>query len=218
MGTILEDEFRNTFSSVLFRVYFFYNTCPIGDFSLNHSWASSKWRRFLVICLSSDAWTHAWLSFWIAVGCCVHPMAFVIPRLDMTSALSVWLTALISHSAVEVDTLPWSVEHQQITDSPRHPMYDVCKWPLSWSPPRSASNWNFSWRTWVMVFISVGPSCVANFSLSSFAYLQYLRRCLRNSMCLGPGLFPYLDNMLSAYITVINVCTIPYSNCSTTLL
>ena len=56
-----------------------------------------------------------------------------------------------------------------------------------------------------MVSISVGPLCVANFSLSSFAYLQYLRRCLRNSMCLGPRLFPYLDNMLSAYIIVINV-------------
>ena len=113
---------------------------PSATFSLNHSWASSKWRRFLVICLASDAYTHAWLSSWIMVGCWVHPMAFIIPRLEMTSALSVWLTALISDSAVEVDTLPWSVEHQQITDSPRYPMYDVWKWPLSWLPPRSASH------------------------------------------------------------------------------
>ena len=79
---------------------------PSATFSLNHSWASSKWRRFLVICLASDAYTHAWLSSWIMVGCWVHPIAFIIPRLEMTSALSVWLTALISDSAVEVDTLP----------------------------------------------------------------------------------------------------------------
>ena len=147
-----------------------------------------------------------------------YSMAYIIPRLDMTSALSVWLTALISDSAVEVDTLPWSVEHQQIADSPRYPIYEVFEWPLSWLPQKSASRWNFSWRTWVMVFISVGPSCVANFGLSSFAYLQYLRRCLRNSMCLGPGLFLYFYNMLSAEIIVINLCTIPYISCSTTLL
>ena len=48
-----------------------------------------------------------------------------------TSAFSVRLTALISDSAVEVETLPWSVEHQQMTDSPRYPMYEVCEWPLS---------------------------------------------------------------------------------------
>ena len=58
----------------------------------------------------------------IIVGCWIHPIAFIIPRLEMTSALSVWLTALISDSAVDVETLPWSVEHQQITDSPKYPM------------------------------------------------------------------------------------------------
>ena len=38
---------------------------PSATFSLNHSWASSKWRRFLVMCFASDAYTHAWLSSWI---------------------------------------------------------------------------------------------------------------------------------------------------------
>ena len=89
---------------------------------------------------------------------------------------------------------------------------------LSWLPPGSASHWNFSWRSWVMVFMSVGPSGVANFNLYSFTYLQYLSRCLRNSMCLGRELLQYLDNMLSAYIIVINVCTITYISCLTTLL
>ena len=56
-----------------------------------------------------------------------------------------------------------------------------------------------------MVFISVGPLCVENFSLSSFVYLQYLSKCLGNSICLRPGLLPYLDNRLSSYIIVINV-------------
>ena len=63
-------------------------------------------------------------------------MAFIIPQLEMTSALSVWLTALISDSAVEVDTLPWSLEHQQMTDSPSYPIYEICEWPLSGFPPR----------------------------------------------------------------------------------
>ena len=33
-------------------------------------------------------------------------MAFKMPRFEMTSDFKVWLTALISDSAVDVDTLP----------------------------------------------------------------------------------------------------------------
>ena len=33
-------------------------------------------------------------------------MAFKMPRFEMTSDFRVWLTALISDSAVDVDTLP----------------------------------------------------------------------------------------------------------------
>ena len=134
-----------------------------ATFSLNNSWAKSKWLRFLVMCLASDAYTQAWLSSAIMVGSCFRPIEFYIPRLDFTSALSVWLTALISDSAVDVDTLPWSVEHQHITDVPRCPMYEVWECQLSRFPRRSASHWNRSWRTWVIVSISVGPSWAWNF-------------------------------------------------------
>ena len=58
-------------------------------------------------------------------------MAFKIPRLKLTSSFNVWLTALISDPALDVDTLPWSVEHQHTTDFPEYPMYDVWEWPLS---------------------------------------------------------------------------------------
>ena len=38
MGKILEDKFRNTFSSyvrvIIFRVYHFYHACPVGDLLL----------------------------------------------------------------------------------------------------------------------------------------------------------------------------------------
>jgi hypothetical protein len=44
-----------------------------------------------------------------------------MPRLAMTSALRVWLTALISDSAVEVEMLPWSVEHQHMRLPARYP-------------------------------------------------------------------------------------------------
>ena len=36
-------------------------------------------------------------------------------------------------------------------------------------------------------------------------------------MCLGPGLLPYLDSPLSAYMMPIIVCTIPYMSRPTTL-
>ena len=39
-----------------------------------------------------------------------HPIVFRMPLLAMTSALSVWLTALISDSALEVDMLPLWLE------------------------------------------------------------------------------------------------------------
>ena len=120
VSKILKDEFRNSFCPyiwiILFRVHLSIHV-PSATFSLNHSWASSKWRRFLVMCLASDAYTYAWLSSCMMAGCWIHPIAFIIPRLEITSAFSVWLTALISDSAVEVDTLPWSVEHQQIINS-----------------------------------------------------------------------------------------------------
>ena len=45
------------------------------------------------------------------------------------------------------------------------------------------------------VLMSVGPLCV---SLSSLLYLQYLSKCFRNSICLGPGKFPYLERTFSA--------------------
>ena len=96
-------------------------------------------------------------------------------------------------SAVDVDTLPWSVEHQHTTDFPKYPIYDVWECPLSRLPPRSASHWNRSCRTSVIVFMSVGPLWVWNLSLSSLLYLQYLSKCLRNSICLGPGLLPHIE-------------------------
>ena len=79
-----------------------------ATFSLNHSCARSRCRRFLVILFDCDAYTQAWLSPSIFVGSWVHPMAFKIARLEITSPFNVWLTALISDSAVDVDTLPWS--------------------------------------------------------------------------------------------------------------
>ena len=39
----------------------------------------------------------------IIVGPCFHPMAFKMPRLEMTSDFKVWLTALISDSAKNSD-------------------------------------------------------------------------------------------------------------------
>ena len=113
---------------------------PSATFSLNHSCARSRCRRFLVICFDSDAYTQAWLSFSICDDFWVYPMAFKIPRLEITSPFDVWLTALISDSALDVDTLPWSVEHQHTTYFPKYPMYDVWKWPLSRLPLRSASH------------------------------------------------------------------------------
>ena len=118
---------------------------PSATFSLNYSCARSRCRRFLVTCFDSDAYTQAWLSSSIFVGSRVHPMAFKIPRLEI-SPFKVWLTALISDSAVDVDTLPWSVEHQHTTDFPKYPIYDVPVWPLSRLPPRSASHWNRNCR------------------------------------------------------------------------
>jgi hypothetical protein len=56
----------------------------------------------------------AWLSSSIFVGSCFHPIILRMPRLAMTSALRVWSTALISDSAVEVEMLPWSVEHMRL--------------------------------------------------------------------------------------------------------
>ena len=38
-----------------------------------------------------------------------------------TSALSVWLAALISDSAVDAKMLPWSVEHQHMKLPARYP-------------------------------------------------------------------------------------------------
>ena len=88
--------------------------------------------------------------------------------------------------------LLWSVQNQQITDSPIYPMYEVLEWPLSWLPPRSASHWNFSWRNWLMVFISLGPLWVTNFIQSSFAYLQFFweTRCASKQYC-SRILIPY---------------------------
>ena len=40
------------------------------------------------------------------VGSCFHPFISNIPGVSMTSDLSAWLTALISDSAVDVDTDP----------------------------------------------------------------------------------------------------------------
>ena len=130
---------------------------PSATFSLNHSCARFRCCRFLFTCFDSDAYTQAWLSFSIFVGSWVHPMAFKIPRFEMTSPFKVWLTALISDSAVDVDTLPWSVEHQHTTVFPKYPLHDVWEWPLFRLPPRSASHWNLSCRGWVIVLMSVGP-------------------------------------------------------------
>ena len=55
------------------------------------------------------------------VGSCSQPILLRMPRLAMTSALSVWLTALISDSAVDVEMLPWSVEHQHMSLPARYP-------------------------------------------------------------------------------------------------
>ena len=159
-------SFESTFSMI---------QVPSATFSLNHSWAKSRWRRLRVICL-----THAWLSSSITVGPYFHPMAFKMPRFEMTSDFKMWLTALIYDSAVDVDTLPWSVEHQHITDLPRFPMYEVCECSLSRLPPRSASHWNRNCRIVVIVSMSVGPSCVWNMSWSILLYFQYRRWCLIN--------------------------------------
>ena len=67
-------------------------------------------------------------------------MAFKFPRLEITSPFYVWLTALISDSDVNVDTLAWLVEHHHTTDFQKYPIYDVWKWSLSRLPPRSASH------------------------------------------------------------------------------
>ena len=59
-------------------------------------------------------------------------------------------------------------------------------------------------------FISKGPSCLLNIILSILDVRTYRSKCLANCMCLGPGLFPYLDRTLRGYMIVTNVCTIPY--------
>ena len=82
-------------------------------FSLSQFSASGRCRRPRVICTVCDAATHALLSYSMTVGPCFQPIMSRIPLLAITSHLSVWLTAFISDSAVEVDTLPWSVLHQQ---------------------------------------------------------------------------------------------------------
>ena len=56
----------------------------------------------------------------LTVGFCFQPIWLSIPRFAITSHLRVWLTALISDSAVEVDMLPWSVLHQHISDPARY--------------------------------------------------------------------------------------------------
>ena len=92
---------------------------PSADFSFKKFSVMARCRRPLVMCDTSDELTHALLSSSIIVGCCIQPVCSSTPRLEITSAFRVWLTALISDSAVEVAILPWSVEHQHIRDVPR---------------------------------------------------------------------------------------------------
>ena len=113
---------------------------PSATFSLNHSCARSRCRRFLVTCFDSDAYTQAWLSSLVFVGLLSPSYGIYDPSIENNFSLNVWLTALISDSAVDVDTLPLSVEHQHTTDFPMYPLYDVWKWPLSRLTPRSASH------------------------------------------------------------------------------
>ena len=101
-----------------------------------------------------------------------------------------WLTAFISYSAVEVKTLPWFVEHQQMTDCPKYRMYDIYESPFSWLPPRLASHWKRSWRTWVIITMSISPLWVWSL-LSHQAYCIYSR---------GAGLLPYFERTLRAYM------------------
>lgn len=110
---------------------------PSATFSLTQFSVRSRCLKLRVICAALEWYIQAWLSSSIEVGPWTHPIMFRMPLLAMTSALSVWLTALISDSAVDVDMLPWSVEHQQIRLRPRYPRYAVWEWLLSGLPPKS---------------------------------------------------------------------------------
>jgi hypothetical protein len=59
-----------------------------------------------VMCGVAAAATHALLSSSMMVADCFQPVTSRMYRLAMISDLRVWLTALISDSAVLVDTLP----------------------------------------------------------------------------------------------------------------
>ena len=138
----------------------------------------ARWRRPRVMCRTTEASTHALLSSSITVGFWIQPIVSSMPRLAMISDLSVWLKALISDSALDVDTLPWSVEHQQMREPPRYPKYDVWEYKLSGLPAKSASHWKRSWSQSVIVCISWGPSCVSNSIRSALEFLTYRKRCL----------------------------------------
>ena len=128
------------------------------------------------------------------------------------------VSAFISDSAVEVETLPCSVEHQHIKEPPKYPKKLVCECLLSSFPAKSASHWKRNCNTSVIVWISYGPSLVLKISRSILEYLTNLTRCYKYWICLGPGLLLYLDSTFSAYIIVTIVWTIPYISCPTTLL
>ena len=161
---------------ILLWIYLFDGACPVGDLLLNPKLVSchmfSLWGvdTSLLILLSRLYPSHG--VHYSTVGDDLR-LERVIDCLDLR---------FTSRSAY---ALLWSVENQQITDSPIYPMYEVLEWPLSWLPPRSASHWNFSWRNWLMVFISVVPSWVTNFSQSSFANLQFFWeiRCASEQYC-----------------------------------
>ena len=82
---ILETRLVPIFELFSFESTLTMTQVPSATFSLNHSCARSRCRRFLVIFFDSDAHTQAWLSSSICVGSWVHPMAFKIPRLEITS-------------------------------------------------------------------------------------------------------------------------------------
>ena len=108
----------------------------------------------LVMCGISEAYTHAWLSSSMIVASWGNPIRFNIPHSANASSFKHWFTALISDSAVDVDSLPWALFVKLTTLRPMYPMCALVECELSKLPAKSASQWKRAWVNGLMVSAS----------------------------------------------------------------